>query len=106
MRPVEISRKFGISTTTIRKYEILSLMPPVPRSKTGYRILSDEHVAYIICVREMMPAFSLTEIAGIFKAVMIKEIDTALWIANKKQSDLYREKMIVSQVRNYFGEFF
>lgn len=98
MRPVDISRKLGVSTTTIRKYEMLGLTPPVPRSNAGYRIFSDEHAAYIVCVREMLPAFSLTEIAEIFKSVMLKEIDTALWIANKKQADLYREKLIAEKI--------
>ncbi len=98
MRPADISRRLGISTTTIRKYEMLGLMPPVPRSKTGYRVLSDEHAAYIVCLREMLPAFSLTEIAKIFEAVMAKEMDAALWIINKKQADLYEEKLITEKI--------
>lgn len=98
MRPADISRRLGISTTTIRKYEMLGLMPPVPRSKAGYRVLSDEHAAYIVCLREMLPAFSLTEIAKIFEAVMAKEMDTALWIVNKKQADLYEEKLITEKI--------
>jgi DNA-binding transcriptional MerR regulator len=98
MRPVDISRKFGISTATIRKYELLGLTPPVSRSHAGYRVFSSEHVAYIACVREMLPAFSLIEITKIFEAVMSGEIDTALWIANKKQADLYREKLIAEKI--------
>ena len=98
MRPADISRRLGISTTTIRKYEMLGLTPPVPRSEAGYRIFTQEHAAYIACAREMLPAFSLTEIANIFGAVMAKEIDTALWMANQKQADLNREKWIAQRI--------
>jgi len=62
MRPVDIARKLGISTTTLRKYEAFGLAPPVPRSRAGYRVYSDEHLAYFSCIREMLPAFSMTEI--------------------------------------------
>ena len=98
MRPIDISRRFGISTTTIREYELLGLMPPVPRSPAGYRAFTEEHAAYIACVREMLPAFHLIEIAKVFEAVMLRETDTALWIVNKKQADLYHEKLIAEKI--------
>lgn len=98
IRPVDIARKLGISTTTLRKYEEFGLVPPVPRSATGYRMYTDEHIAYLVCAREMLPAFTIKEIAKIFKAVMTKKIDVALWIANKAQADLHREKIIAEKI--------
>jgi DNA-binding transcriptional MerR regulator len=98
IRPVDIARKLGISTTTLRKYEEFGLTPPVPRSATGYRTYTHEHTAYLVCAREMLPAFTTKEIAVIYKSVMAKEIDTALWIANKAQVDLYGEKIIAEKI--------
>lgn len=98
IRPVDIARKLGISTTTLRKYEEFGLVPPVPRSTAGYRTYTREHMAYFVCVREMLPAFTTGEIVKIFKCVMAKEIDTALWIANKAQADLHGEKIIAGKI--------
>jgi DNA-binding transcriptional MerR regulator len=98
IRPVDIARKLGISTTTLRKYEEFGLVPPVPRSAAGYRMYTHEHLAYFACARDMLPAFSTSEILKIFRPVMVKEIDMALWMANKAQSDLYGEKMIAGKI--------
>jgi DNA-binding transcriptional MerR regulator len=98
IRPVDIARKLGISTTTLRKYEEFGLVPPVPRSAAGYRMYTHEHLAYFACARDMLPAFSTSEILKIFRPVMVKEIDMALWMANKAQADLYGEKMIAGKI--------
>lgn len=98
VRPVDISRKLGISTTTLRKYEEFGLTPPVPRSAAGYRTYTHEHTAYLVCAREMLPAFATKEIARIFKSVMAKEIDVALWIATKAQADLHGEKITAGKI--------
>jgi DNA-binding transcriptional MerR regulator len=94
IRPIDIARHFGISTTTIRVYEEMHLIPKTLRSETGYRIYTDEHIAYFSCVREMLAGFSLTQIAKILKLLMEKDIDAALWIVNKTQADLHQEKAI------------
>lgn len=98
IRPVDIARKLGISTTTLRKYEEFGLIPPVNRSAAGYRLYTNEHFAYFSCVRDMLPAFPTSEIVKIFRPVMAIEIDTALWMANKAQADLHGEKMIAGKI--------
>jgi DNA-binding transcriptional MerR regulator len=98
IRPVDIARRLGISTTTLRKYEDFGLVPPVSRSAAGYRIFTHEHMAYFACARDMLPAFTTSEIVKIFQPVMAKEIDKALWMANKAQADLHGEKMIAGKI--------
>jgi DNA-binding transcriptional MerR regulator len=97
-RPIDIARKLKISTTTLRTYEAMGLVPPVSRSASGYRIYSDEHVAYFVCVRALLPGFSLTLIAKILQEVMAKNIETALWMVNEAQAALHREKMISEKI--------
>ncbi|HHV11649.1 MAG TPA: MerR family transcriptional regulator [Clostridiales bacterium] len=101
-RPIDIARKFGISTTTLRHYEDLGMVPPVMRSPNGYRIYTDEHIAYFICIREMMQGFTLSEITGMLKLVMEDKLDEALWAANKAQAELQNDKYICGQVRERF----
>lgn len=97
-RPSEIAGRLGISATTLRKYEELGLTPPVARTQAGYRLYTDEHIAYFVCVREMLPGFSLTEIAAMLREVMDKRIASALWLANEAQADLRREREIAGKI--------
>jgi DNA-binding transcriptional MerR regulator len=98
MRPIDIARRLGISTTTSRKYEEMGLVPPVSRSLSGYRNYTGEHFAYFICIREMLPGFNLTIIAEVLKKVMEQKIDAAYWIVNKAQVDLRQEKIISENI--------
>lgn len=105
IRPVDIARKLNISTTTLRKYEEFGLTPPVPRSESGYRLYSQEHVAYFVCARKMISVFTTKEIAKILKEVMAKEINKALWMVNKAQAKLHSEKLIVEKmVKNLLND--
>ncbi|HEX3048312.1 MAG TPA: MerR family DNA-binding transcriptional regulator, partial [Bacillota bacterium] len=83
MRPVDIARRLGISTTTLRKYEEMGLVPPASRSWSGYRNYTGEHLAYFICIREMLPGFNLTIITEVLQNVMDQKMDAAYWIVNK-----------------------
>ncbi|WP_282433366.1 MerR family DNA-binding transcriptional regulator [Desulfitobacterium chlororespirans] len=89
-----MAQHFGISNTTVRVYEEIGLIPQPTRTKSGYRIYTNEHVAYYACIRIMLSGFSLTKIAKILTPVINKDIDTALWLANKAQADLQQEKII------------
>lgn len=104
IRPVDIARRLNISTTTLRKYEEIGLLPPVPRSASGYRVYTHEHVAYFICIREMLLGFDLTRISRILSEVMKKRIDTALWMANKEQAKLYQERIISKKIISNLGQ--
>lgn len=106
VRPVDIARKLGISTTTIRTYETMGLVPPVPRSAAGYRNYTEEHISYFICIREMLPGFNLTIISEVLKEVMASRIDAAYWIVNKVQAELRQEKIISEKIIKhlYHGE--
>jgi len=98
VRPIDIARKLGLSTTTIRTYEEMGLIPPVNRSASGYRTYTEEHVAYFICVREMVPGFNMTIISEALQAVMAHQTASAYWIVNKVQADLRKEKTIADNI--------
>jgi DNA-binding transcriptional MerR regulator len=102
MRPIDIARRLKISTTTLRHYEVFGLIPEVMRSPAGYRIYTDKHIAYFICIREMLHGFTLSEIAKILKPVLMNQIDEALWMANEAQVTLQRDKYVCDQIKKRF----
>lgn len=96
-RPIDIARKLGVSTSTLREYEDFGVVPVVLRTQSEYRYYNEEHLAYFICVREMLAAFRLDHIAKILKKVMTGEIDSALWMMTQAQVKLYQEKLIAEK---------
>lgn len=102
MRPVDIARRLKVSTSTLRKYEELGMIPEVLRSSNGYRIYTDAHMAYFICIREMMHGFHISEIAGILKLVMSDQIDEAYWKVNKALTVLQKDKSTCVQIKQRF----
>lgn len=101
-RPIDIARKFGISTTTLRHYEEIGMIPPVLRASNGYRIYTDEHIAYFVCIREMMQGFILPEIAKMLKLVIANKIDEALWLTNRAQAALLNDKNVCEKIKIRF----
>ena len=69
------------------------------RSPNGYRIYTKEHIAFFICIREMMHGFTLSEISRMLKSVMENKHDEALWMANKAQAVLQNDKYVCEQIR-------
>lgn len=102
MRPVDIARRLKVSTSTLRKYEELGMIPEVLRSSNGYRIYTDAHMAYFICIREMMHGFHISEIAGILKLVMSDQMDEAYWRVNKALTVLQKDKCTCAQIKQRF----
>ncbi len=102
IRPVDIAKRLNVSTTTLRHYEDSGMVPEVKRSPRGYRVYTVEHIAYFICIREMMQGFNLTDIANMLKPVMVKQFDDALWLANKAQAALQNDKYVCDQIKQRF----
>ena len=56
MTIAETSKKYGLTADTLRYYERIGLMPPVPRTKGGVRNYDDASCGWIELVRCMRSA--------------------------------------------------
>ena len=67
----EASKKFEISTDTLRYYERIGLIPPVPRNKSGLRDYNEDScnwMNFIKCMRSAgMPIEALIEYVQLFQ---------------------------------------
>ncbi len=97
-RPIDIARKLNISTTTLRIYEDMGIIPPVKRTDSGYRIFTQIHLDYFICIRKMVKGYSLEFTGDLLKEHMKGNTDIALWMITKSQADLYAEKVRLERV--------
>ncbi|CAM3715670.1 MULTISPECIES: MerR family transcriptional regulator [Paenibacillus] len=97
IRPIEIARKLGISTSALRHYESWGIVPPTERTASGYRIYTEEHAAYFECIRAMFPGFGVDVTKKVMKKLQEKELDEALWIINEVQARLHRDKTLAER---------
>ncbi len=56
MTIAEVSRQYGVSADTLRYYERIGLIPPVPRSKSGIRDYDRESCAWVELMKCMRAA--------------------------------------------------
>jgi len=67
----EASKKFKLSSDTLRYYERIGLIPPVPRNKSGLRDYDEEScnwIEFIKCMRSAgMPIEALIEYVSLFQ---------------------------------------
>lgn len=92
IRPIDIARALGVSATTLRTYEDMGLAPRARRTAAGYRVYTEEHAAYFACVREMLPAFSLSFLRRVLAKVQTGDAAGAFWLLNEAQAALWSDR--------------
>lgn len=97
-RPIDIARKLNVSTSTIRIYEDMGIIPPVKRTDSGYRIFTQVHLDYFICIRKMIKGYSLAFTGQLLNEYMKGNKDKSLWMITRSQADLYAEKIRLERV--------
>ncbi|SFL58321.1 DNA-binding transcriptional regulator, MerR family [Gracilibacillus orientalis] len=92
MRPIDIARKLNITTSTLRHYETWGIVPQTERKENGFRIYTEEHVAYFECIRAMNTGFGMGFVKEIMPLIHEKKFTEVLWLVNEKQAELRKEK--------------
>ena len=64
LRTSDIAKAVGVHPNTIRLYEKLGFLPPVPRNSSGYRLFTQDHLAHARLIRL---ALRLTWLGGELK---------------------------------------
>ena len=95
----EISEMFELPSSTLRYYESEGLLPEVPKSSSGQRIYSDEHVERLKCINCFKrTGMTIPQLRKFF----IYEVDEAAHIDKiisllKDQEQIVNEKLIQLQ---------
>ena len=57
LRTIDLARAAGISVQQVRNYESLGLLPPAERSKSGYRLYTECHLAALKTARGLVGGY-------------------------------------------------
>lgn len=69
LRPVDLSRLSGVSTQQIRNYEEAGVLPPVPRTDSGYRVFGDAHRRALLTYRALSKGYGAVAATRIMRTV-------------------------------------
>lgn len=96
-KPHEIARQLHISTSALRHYEAWGVVPAPERAANGYRLYTEEHLAYFQCLRAMFPGFGVALTCDVLRHIQSARLDAAFWLVNREQANLHRDKVAADQ---------
>lgn len=92
LRPIDIAKKLDVGTSAMRHYEEWGIVPPAKRKPNGYRVYTEVHEAYFLCLRAMYHGFGMATVKKIMPMIQQHKFTEALWEVNKVQAELYERK--------------
>src|SRR5438552_14451272 len=78
LRTIDLARAAGISVQQVRNYEALALLPPASRSKSGYRLYTQHHLAALKTARSLVAGYGWQRMPTIMQALHRGDLVAAL----------------------------
>ena len=91
-RPVDLARLVGVSPQQIRNYLDAGVLPPAPRSETGYRRLDDRHRRALLAYRALAEGHGWNAAGDIMRAVNAGDLPAALALIDAGHADLHQQR--------------
>jgi DNA-binding transcriptional MerR regulator len=103
LRPVDLARRAGISTQLVRNYESAGILPPAPRSGTGYRQYGEEHLAALLTYRALAPGFGAEVATEIMRAVHAGDEALAYRLVDAAHAGLHEQRLATDAASEALG---
>ena len=97
LRPIDLARAAGISTQQVRNHADEGLLPPTPRTASGYRVFTPHHRRALLTYRALYAAFGSHTSRAIMHAVLVQDTDRALELIDAAHADLHRHRQALDQ---------
>ncbi|MEV6592201.1 TioE family transcriptional regulator [Streptomyces acidicola] len=93
LRPVDLARLAGISTQQIRNYEEAGVLPPAPRTESGYRTFDDVHRRALLAYRALAKGYGPVAATEIMRTVHSGDVPGALALVDAAHAALHGERV-------------
>lgn len=88
MNIATVSKKFGITTDTIRYYEKTGLIPPITRDEKGYRVFSENDINWVYFAKVMRNA-------GVSVEAIVEFV--SLFLQGREETMDARKELLIQQ---------
>ncbi len=97
LRTIDLAQTGGISVQQVRNYEALGLLPPAERSKSGYRLYTQQHLAALKTARSLVGGYGWQRTPAIMQALHRGELMAALATIDMRHAELANKRLQVEQ---------
>jgi DNA-binding transcriptional MerR regulator len=88
LRTIDMARAAGMSVQQVRNYESLGLLPPAERSKSGYRLYTQRHLAALKTARSLVAGYGWQLMPVIMQALHRGNLSVALATIDTRHAEL------------------
>lgn len=88
LRTIDLARVVGISVQQVRNYEAAGLLPPTSRSKSGYRLYTQHHLAALKTARSLVSGYGWPRVPVIMQALHRGNLGAALATIDARHAEL------------------
>nr|WP_206323721.1 MerR family transcriptional regulator [Streptomyces sp. HNM0574] len=92
MRPVDLARAAGASTQWVRDCEDSGVLPPVPRTASGYRLFDARHLDALLTYRALTTGYGTAAARETMRAVQAGDLPRALALVDASHAALHEER--------------
>lgn len=92
LRPVDLGRTVGISAQQVRNYEEDGLLPPAPRSESGYRQFTERHREALLTYRALLAGYGVIAARAIMRSVHDDDVSGALALVDAVHAELHDQR--------------
>ncbi|WP_203858947.1 MerR family transcriptional regulator [Plantactinospora mayteni] len=97
LRPVDLARLAGISTQQVRNYLDAGVLPPAPRSASGYRQFDERHRRALLTYRALARGYGWETARSIMCAVHVGDLPAALALVDASHAGLHEERRSLAE---------
>lgn len=97
LRTIDLARAAGISVQQVRNYEAQGLLPPASRSKSGYRLYTQHHLAALKTARSLVGGYGWQRTPAIMQALHRNDLSAALALIDTRHAELASKRLQAEQ---------
>lgn len=97
LRTIDLARAAGISVQQVRNYEAEGLIPPAERSRSGYRLYTQRHLAALKTARNLVGGYGWQRTPAIMQALHQGDLSAALALIDTRHAELASKRLQVEQ---------
>src|SRR5437588_11177876 len=97
LRTIDLARAAGISVQQVSDYESLGLLPQASRSKSGYRLYTQRHLAALNTARGLVGGYGWQRMPKIMQALHRDDLSEALAMIDSRHSELDSKRRACEQ---------
>ncbi|MFD0413934.1 MerR family transcriptional regulator [Streptomyces sp. NPDC127108] len=92
LRPVDLARMAGVSTQLVRDYADAGILPPTPRTPSGYRRFAPVHGRALLTYRALAKGFGPETARAVMRAVHADDVPLALTLLDAAHAELHARR--------------